>query len=363
VNNLERVAAAHHATFLVLDETRLADDSNSKGKLFGPISNAVMHLAEGTVKGRLTDDSASTRSSLSGLGTSNFSLDEMASREGAFADDALRGRLIDVPLPPGIVGAFENLHGYRDHAAFCAELLRIARKNHGVAINKFLYKLTSWRQSHPGRPEEWLKEQRRWFADLARRRIRSPSRDLARTHEKLATVFAGAELALRYRILPWSREMLVEALLECEQAHVAYVEQFVASMPAHPMLRGVGAARRNLPLGDPLEPLKAHVCDRSAALVDLRRGLIDPASDHDHDSCDGYLNRRKDGNLEYLFSEARLLKVCGGKAAVLQVKRQLEVAGMLYTDGNRPSTRRPIWARRKSNREQVIAIRAEAFQF
>ena len=101
--------------------------------------------------------------------------------------------------------------------------------------------------------------------------------------------------------------------------------------------------------------------DCRGSFVDLRDGLIGPDEDHDHDSCDGYVNERPDGTLEFLFSEAKLREVCGGKAGALRTKAQLDAAGWLARDGARPSTRRTIWATGANRREQVLAIRAEAF--
>jgi len=51
------------------------------------------------------------------------------------------------------------------------------------------------------------------------------------------------------------------------------------------------------------------------SFVDLRDGLIGPDEHHEHDACDG--------TLEYLFSEAKLREVCGGKAGALRAKAQL----------------------------------------
>ena len=105
---------------------------------------------------------------------------------------------------------------------------------------------------------------------------------------------------------------------------------------------------------------QAHKRDRGGSFVDLRDGLVGPDEHHDHDSCDGYVNEGPEG-LEYLFSEAKLREVCGGKAGALRAKARLDAAGWLVRDGARPSTRRTIWASGVNRREQVIAIRAEAF--
>jgi hypothetical protein len=97
-----------------------------------------MRLAGGQVRGRMTDDRAPLRFETPLLSLSNESLDEMAQKSRAEIDDAHRGRLIDVPLASGVVGAFESLHGFDNHAAFSAELKSIARTHHGKAAREFL---------------------------------------------------------------------------------------------------------------------------------------------------------------------------------------------------------------------------------
>jgi len=63
--------------------------------------------------------------------------------------------------------------------------------------------------------------------------------------------------------------------------------------------------------------------------------------------------------LRALFSNAKLLEICGSRRALQQLKRQLKAEGALLDGDLRPSVRRTIWA--NGDREQVIAIRARAF--
>jgi len=344
-NKVDVLAAAHGGALLVLDDTRTFERGSRVG--FGNFKEAVMRMAEGRLKGRYGDAGAPVRSRTPVLSGSNDSLDDMARAVGDEIDDALRGRLIDVPLPAGIVGAFEDLHDYADHAAFSVELLRVARENYGVASARFLDGIVRWLARDGKGLVAWLQARREGYLRLARRRVRSTSRDLTRFHQRFATIYAAAALAIRLGVLPWSYELLWKALLGCEEAHVESVEETASS---------AGAQAR---ADDPLERLEAHVRDRGGSFVDLRDGLIGPDEDHDHDTCDGYVNEGPDGTLEYLFSEAKLREVCGGKAGALRVKAQL--ADWLARDGARPSTRRTIWATGANRREQVLAVRAEAF--
>ena len=308
-NKVDVLAAAHGGTLLVLDDTRTFE-RNTRAT-FGNFKEAVMRMAEGRLKGRHGDVGSSVRSRTPVLSSSNNSLDDMARAVGDEIDDALRGRLIDVPLPAGIVGAFEDLHGFADHAAFSVELLRVARENYGVASIEFIQRMVEWREQDEAELVAWLQARREAYLTFAKRRVRSTSRDLTRFHQRFATIYAAGALAIELGVLPWSYELLGKALLGCEAAHVESVEEADSST--------VAQARAD----DPIERLEAHVRDRGQSFVDLREGLIGPDEDHDHDTCDGYVNEGQDGTLEYLFSEAKLREVCGGKAGALRAKAQL----------------------------------------
>ena len=190
VNNLELVAAAHHATFLLLDETRLIDQSQSRKS--GAIFDAIMRLAEGWVKGRMLNSQTYFRSKAPMLSTTNQSLDEMALQNGLMIDDAIRGRLIDVPVSNTSGGAFQSLHEFRDKTSFVVELLRTCKTNNGFAAEEFLRRITL----SCARDEESLVRRlsrcREYYLSRAKRRVASATRDLDRLHQKFATIYAAA---------------------------------------------------------------------------------------------------------------------------------------------------------------------------
>jgi len=308
-----------------------------------------MRAGEDRMKRRSDDVGDLIRFKTPRLSISNDSLDRMARAIGVEIDDALRNRLIDIPLPDGSKGAFEELHGYGDYDTLAIELLRLAGENYGVASVEFIQRMVEWRERDGAGLIAWLEARRQAYLRAVKRRVTSASRRLARIHHRFATIYAAAALAIEFAILPWDLPALGETIIACELAHVELVEEPLSSAAAQ--------ARAD----DPLERLEAHERDRGGSFVDLRDGLIGPDEDHDHDSCDGYVNEGPDGTLEYLFSEAKLREVCGGKAGALRAKAQLDAAGWLVRDGARPSTRRTIWAEGKNKREQVLAVRAEAF--
>ena len=230
----------------------------------------------------------------------------MAQIAGVEIDDAHRGRLIDVPLASGVFGAFEDLHGFANHAEFSIELRRIARSDHGCAAREFLRRFASELGLDKRGIVSWLQARRTWYLGRARMQILSPNRDLERIHQKFATIYAAGALAIRFEILRWSSRELSHALFACEQAHVDHVAQFI------PRDHTVGSARPRAVV-EPLERLRGHYQQNSPKFVDLRDGLLDRRSGHDPDECPGYINRSPDASVEILFTHSQLLQLCGGK--------------------------------------------------
>jgi Domain of unknown function (DUF927) len=331
-NSAERLAAAFDSTFLVMDETRTADQSQAART--PAILQLVMRFAGGQVKGRMDDDRPPLRFETPLLSLSNESLDEMAQRCGAEIDDAHRGRLIDVPLASGVVGAFESLHGFENHAVFSVELQNIGRSQHGRAAREFLRLFAADLREDKPEIVAWLHSRRDWYLKRVRRRVVSASRDLERIHQKFATICAAGALAIDYEILPWSIWELSDALLQCEQAHVDHVARFVSSAPF---------ATRPLRPVAPLESLRQHVRQNRSNFVDLSKGLIARSTGHHHNSCPGYINRGPGGSVELLFSNDCLLQLCGGFSQVKKLKDELDKAGWLIKESKRGVTRRPIW--------------------
>jgi uncharacterized protein (DUF927 family) len=287
-NELEALAAAHSGTFFVPDETRTAD--RKRGKLFDVFDGVVMRLAEGVMKGRMTDQSAPLTWWEAVLSTSNRSLDQMAAEAGVEIDDAHRGRLIDVPSPVGPSGMFEHLHGFLNHAALTTELKRIAGDHYGWASDEFLRRLVREHARDKGRLLRWLVARREEYKKVARRRIVHGERQPARIHEKFATIYAAGALAIAFGILPWDRSAMGHALLSCEQAHFDLV---AGTEPS---------SQPSKSESDPMELLTAHVRQHRREFIDLREGLVERDADHDHDACVGYVNKAPDGSNEFLFS-------------------------------------------------------------
>jgi hypothetical protein len=184
----------------------------------------------------------------------------------AEADDAHFGRMIDVPLVPGVVGAFERLHGFQNHGAFSFKLRGIARSDHGIAAREFLKQFAAELREDKAGIIAWLHARREWYLKHVRPLVVATNRDLQRIHEKFATIYAAGTLAIDYQILPWSKRELSDALVACERAHVDHVAQFNPTTCAN-------AARPARAVVNPLERLRAHHRKNASKFVDLRSGF------------------------------------------------------------------------------------------
>src|SRR5208337_1131196 len=229
-HTVERVAAAHSATLLILDDTRLFERFHRMG--FLNFCEAIMRAGEGRMKRRSDDVGDLIRFKTPRLSISNDSLDKMARDVGVEIDDALRDRLIDIPPPDGSKGAFEELHGYGDYDTLAIELLRLAEENYGVASVEFIQRMVEWRERDGAGLVAWLNARRQAYLRAAKRRVASASRRLARIHHRFATVYAAVALAIKFGILPWDLPALGQTIIACELAHVELVEEPLSSAAA-----------------------------------------------------------------------------------------------------------------------------------
>ena len=257
-----------------------------------------------------------------------------------------------MPLPDGAFGAFEELHGEADVVGISRRIRRLAAEHCGHASRKFLRLFAKQRARDEALLRRWIEARRAEYLAAARR-IQSPGRQLDRIHEKMATLYAAIRPAIETGILPWEPKHVLEALLSCTRGHVALVAREQADV-----------ARWR---AAPLDLLRDHVRLCQDKFIDLRRGGIEDTSGHDHRACPGFINEHKDHGLEFLFSDQRFEEIAGGAAEARQLKAELGKCGWLDkaagTGGDRYSVRRTIGkgADGKGHREQVVAVRAAAF--
>jgi hypothetical protein len=171
-------------------------------------------------------------------------------------------------------------------------------------------------------------------------------------HEKFAAPYAAGCLAIKFGILPWQRERLLQALLSCTCGQAALVVHDRAD-----------AVRRQ---AAPLDLPRRHVRDNLGEFIDLRQRRVEDTSGHDHHACPGYLREHKDHGLEYLFAERQFERIVAGAPVARRLKGEPAGRSLINTapgvSGDRCSVKPTIGKRADGtlDRQQVVAVRAAA---
>jgi putative DNA primase/helicase len=194
----EITALAHNDGLLILDETKKAGATDAKRAEV--IMDVIMRLAEQQEKKRHKHESEYRSWRCCFLSTSNFSLNELATRARVEIDDAVRGRLVDIPLPNTGYGIYEDLHDFPTGSELTEHLKMRCRVYYGIVIRYFLARLL--RGIQRGRVDalkRGLKELRQEYLDELRKRLVS-EKPLERASSRFATVYAAG--AIGYT--PWN---------------------------------------------------------------------------------------------------------------------------------------------------------------
>src|ERR1700730_1889741 len=211
---IEITALAHNETVLPLDETKRAGRTKERGQVVLDIS---FGLAEGVEKERLTNVGSIRGWLFYFLSTSNYSLDELAQRAGLEIDDAERGRLVDIPNPVAGYGIYEDLHGFENGQKFTDALKVRCRKFCGVVGEEFVRRLVQHRSTSPAELKEFLKTERNVYLQAIKDQVQGQNlKPLNRASGRFATTFAAGSLGIKYGILPWTRDDLLQAILICQ---------------------------------------------------------------------------------------------------------------------------------------------------
>ena len=210
---VEITALAHNETLLILDETKRAGRTDLQRAQ--AVIDISFNLAEDTERERLNNQHSVRAWRFYFLSTSNYTLRQLARRAHLDVDEAELGRLADIPLPADSHGIYEDLHGYPNGVELTDELKGRCRKFLGTPSREYLRKLAA--EKHPTALKTFLRKRQTFYVKLCNAKAEAEGlRPLNRVAGRFATVYAAGCLAIRYGILPWSRNALSKALLSCQ---------------------------------------------------------------------------------------------------------------------------------------------------
>jgi uncharacterized protein (DUF927 family) len=347
-SKIELTALAHNETVLPLDETKRSGRTNqARGQAVLDIS---FGLAENVEKERLTNIGSIRGWRFYFLSTSNYSLGELAQRAGLEIDDAERGRLVDIPIPDGGHGIYEELHGFENGQKFTDSLKIRCRKYCGAVGKEFVRQLVTDRAKDPAGLKTRLKRERTAYLQAVNAQAQEFGlRPLNRASGRFATVFAAGVLAINYGLFPWKRDELLQAILSCQVDGLrrAAADQKQADT-------SVAGLRRKL---------MAYFTDNRGKFRNLDKRPV-RIGKHTFGSTPGYVAKFKGKKWIYLTAD-RLKAVIGAGNQAAQLKQELATEGVLERGANgKYLIQRPIFAGEKGNKgyKRVHAFRIKLLQ-
>ncbi len=345
-NGLEEYGPALNDTLIFLDETSfMPSDPKGRPLAFG---EALMRLMQGQGKKRygLSVD----RWSAPVFSSSNSSVYALLDPQRRKNYPAYTDRLMDIPTPKGRTSFFENLHGFKDAAAFGKHLFDLATHNYGYPIRVFLARLTSaLARDRAGLVEVVAGNVAKYEAAAAA--IASPLRDVLRVRGYFATVFAAGCLAIRFKVLPFTEDELLAAILSCHRDHVTFVDNEVAGGPSWTVDTAVAqvVVAEDTALAGVVVPAVGTVVPATTPFDRLRRFI----NRNSRNSKRGFIDLRSPGltrfrlklrmqrlkgpvlgyiaDGEYWIPSDPFEAVAGGSSEALALKKDVDRRGLLET--------------------------------
>jgi putative DNA primase/helicase len=303
-NAVEITALAHNDGLLILDETRKAGSTDRiRAEV---VIDVTMRLAEQKEKQRLTNTTPPRSWRCYFLSTSNYSLAELATKGGVQIDNAVRGRLVDIPLPEAGRGIYENLHGAPNGRKLTDHLKSQCRTYYGVPIREFISKLlTGLQRGKVGALKVALKKLRhQYLNDLNNELKKRPTlvHPLERASARFATVYAAGALAISLGVLNWDRDALRKAILSCQldglKKPVTTEDTVISAMD---------------------KKMADYMRKNRTKFIDLRKGWLEPGA-HKFESVLGFIAKHK--GYMYCYLTDRALKLIIGTGADASLYKQ-----------------------------------------
>ena len=336
LGKVEVTALAHNHSLLILDETKRAGKNDHERA--EAVVNTAVDLAEHTEKERLTNPGSARSCCCYFFSTSNYSLDELGEKGDIEIDDAERGRLVDVVLPAGDHGLYEELHGFADGGKLTDELKARSCRFFGTARHEIARKLAKERKQNRDGLKDWLERRRQRYLNKLKKEVKKlQSENLAaktplqRASARYATVYAAGALAVKYGVFPLSRKQLLTAILRCQ------IESLGASVATK---RAAGVSLK--------EKLVGYLHEHHTEFMDL--DATRPAlGTHKFGSAPGYVATFKGDKWLYLSAHQVGTLIGTGKKA-RELKKELAADGLMATAKNRFVVQRPVFSGAKGNK-------------
>jgi putative DNA primase/helicase len=216
-NGLEGVAAKATDGLLLLDEISQANADE--------VGDIIYQLGNEAGKARAGRDGsarASTTWRLIYLSTGEKTVGVKMGERGNTVNAGQDVRLVNIPSDASAgLGAFQELHGFKDGAALSAQLTRAAEISaYGTAARAFLDRLASDRAADPNVLTTYISARRQAFLDKVLKT--SADGQVISVARRFSLIAVAGEMATQFGILPWPEN---EAFAAAETGFKAWLRE------------------------------------------------------------------------------------------------------------------------------------------
>jgi putative DNA primase/helicase len=211
------LALARSDSVLVIDET--ASAGGQKSAAADVILNAIYRIEGGREKARkhmgVGPKPVQARWRVFAISSSEKSLPELAKAGGMVLNKGCEVRFIDIAADAGQgLGVYDQLpSGIQSSEQFTDQLKHSAEQYCGTAQRQFLERLLKDLNNPGSNVLNFLTDRKASFRE--RSGVSGFDGIEARISGRFGLIYAAGSLALKYKVLPWSREEMKQACLWC----------------------------------------------------------------------------------------------------------------------------------------------------
>jgi uncharacterized protein (DUF927 family) len=244
----------------------------------------------------------------------------------------------------------KDLHEFENGQKFTDALKVRCRKFYGTAGEEFVRRLVQDRARDASALKQVLKEERKAYLQAIKAQAQAQNfKPLNRASGRFATTFAAGSLAIKYGILPWTRDDLLQAILSCQLDGLRYSQ--TENQQADSSVTGL---RRKV---------VSYLADNRGQFRNLDKKMP-PLGKHNFGSRPGYFATFK-GKKWFYLTTGQLKSVIGSGKNADQLKAHLVAEGLLGgTSTGKYRVQRRIFSDAKGNKghEWVHAFSAKILQ-
>ena len=211
------------------------------------------------------------------------------------------------------------------------------RKYCGTVGSAFVRKLVCDRARASAELRQFLKRERAAYLKASKTKAKKLTA-LNRASGRFATVFAAGSLAIKYRIFPWNRDELLQAILSCQLDGLRFAKAEQLAMDT-----SVSGLRRKL---------IAYLREHRSKFVNVNKRKLRLGS-HKPGSAPGYVAKFPRKAWFYLTSH-QLQGIIGNDTDAKSLKKELAAKKLMaITSGGRYLVQRPFFSGETGNKGHI----------